>query len=37
MSDMVLTVIGPDGSKIVQVDDTPTTHQDPFASIIAPE
>ena len=36
MTDMVLTVIGPDGRPIIQVDDTPTTRQDPSASLVAP-
>ena len=36
MTDMVLTVIGPGGRQVVQVDDTPTTRQDPFASFVAP-
>lgn len=36
MTDLVLAVIGPDGRRIVQVDDTPTTRQDPFVSFVAP-
>ena len=36
MTDMVLTVIGPDGSKIAEVDDTAMTRQDPFVSLVAP-
>ncbi len=36
MTDMVLTVIGPDGRTIIQVDDTLMARQDPFASLVAP-
>jgi hypothetical protein len=36
MTDVVLTVIGPDGSKIIDVDDTLITKQDPFVSLVAP-
>ena len=36
MTDVVLIVIGPDGRPILQVDDTPTTRQDPFVSLVAP-
>ena len=36
MTDLVLTVIGPDGRPIIEVDDTPTTRQDPFVSLVAP-
>jgi hypothetical protein len=36
MTDVVLIVIGPDGRPIIHVDDTPTTRQDPFASLVAP-
>jgi len=37
MLDTVLTVFGPDGKKIVTVDDTPLFRQDPFVTIVAPE
>jgi hypothetical protein len=37
MLDTVLTVFGPDGKKIVTIDDTPLFHQDPFVTIVAPE
>jgi hypothetical protein len=36
MTDAVLTVIGPDGRPIAEVDDTQATRQDPFASLVAP-
>jgi hypothetical protein len=36
MTDVVLTVNGPDGREILHVDDTLLTRQDPFASLTAP-
>lgn len=35
--DTVLTVFGPDGSRLAQVDDTALFRQDPFVTIVAPE
>ena len=34
--DTVLTVFGPDGKKIVSVDDTSLFRQDPFVTLVAP-
>lgn len=34
--DAVLTIYGPDGKAIVEVDDSPLFRQDPVASIVAP-
>jgi hypothetical protein len=36
MLDTVLAVFGPDGKRIVSVDDTPLFRQDPFVTIVAP-
>jgi hypothetical protein len=36
MTDTVLTVFGPDHRQLAFVDDTPSTRQDPFTSIVAP-
>ncbi len=36
MLDTVLTVLGPDGKKVVSVDDTSLFRQDPFVTLIAP-
>jgi hypothetical protein len=36
LTDTVLTILDPDGRPIAQADDTPITHQDPFATIVAP-
>jgi hypothetical protein len=36
MTDTMLTVRGPDGRVLAQVDDTPATRQDPFISLVAP-
>jgi hypothetical protein len=36
MTDMLLTVVGPDGRTITEVDDTLMARQDPFVSLIAP-
>lgn len=35
MTDAILSLSAPDGRRIVEVDDTPSTRQDPFASIVA--
>ena len=36
MTDMLLTVVGPDGRTITEVDETLMARQDPFVSLIAP-
>jgi hypothetical protein len=36
MTDTVLTLRGPDGRVLAEVDDTPATHQDPFIALVAP-
>jgi hypothetical protein len=36
MLDTLVAVFGPDGKKIVSVDDTPLFRQDPFVTIVAP-
>jgi hypothetical protein len=36
MTDTLLTVLGPDGRRLVQVDDAPMTRQDPSVTLVAP-
>ena len=36
LTDTVLTVFGPDGSLLANVDDTPLFRQDPFVTLLAP-
>jgi hypothetical protein len=36
LTDSVLAVYAPDGRRLTEVDDTSMTHQDPFASLVAP-
>ena len=36
VTDTVVTIVSPDGSKLANVDDTPLFRQDPFVTLIAP-